>query len=223
VNLPALNDAAMAPLREVLEDAQVEKTGHNLKFMQLLLRNEGVTLRGGRIDTMLVSYVLDPGRRDHTPGVLALEFLERPVPSHESPWQGEAGTAARRGSDGPGATLPASMRCCCSCATALRRSCKPGMEVLYETIELPSSCAVGDGVTGVAIDTVPLPRRVLPEGRERRAGDLRFGWERFNINSNPQLRVILFERLGLPVNSDEYGTATDASVLQELAEEDTSS
>jgi len=42
----------------------------------------------------------------------------------------------------------------------------------------------------------------------------------FNINSNPQLREILFEKLGLPViKRTATGPSTDASVLQELAEE----
>jgi DNA polymerase-1 len=42
----------------------------------------------------------------------------------------------------------------------------------------------------------------------------------FNINSNPQLREILFDKLGLPViKRTATGPSTDASVLQELAEE----
>ena len=41
----------------------------------------------------------------------------------------------------------------------------------------------------------------------------------FNINSNPQLREILFTRLGLPVlKKTSTGPSTDASVLQELAD-----
>jgi len=44
--------------------------------------------------------------------------------------------------------------------------------------------------------------------------------EEFNINSNPQLRRILFEKLQLPVKKKTAtGPSTDASVLQELADE----
>jgi DNA polymerase-1 len=43
--------------------------------------------------------------------------------------------------------------------------------------------------------------------------------EEFNINSNPQLRVILFEKLELPIRKrTPTGPSTDASVLAELAE-----
>jgi DNA polymerase-1 len=42
----------------------------------------------------------------------------------------------------------------------------------------------------------------------------------FNLNSTPQLRQILFERLGLPVlKKTKTGASTDASVLEELAAE----
>jgi DNA polymerase-1 len=44
--------------------------------------------------------------------------------------------------------------------------------------------------------------------------------EEFNINSNPKLREILFERLGLPVlKKTSTGASTDATVLQQLADE----
>jgi DNA polymerase-1 len=42
--------------------------------------------------------------------------------------------------------------------------------------------------------------------------------EEFNLNSTPQLREILFEKLGLPVlKRTKTGPSTDASVLEELA------
>jgi DNA polymerase-1 len=44
--------------------------------------------------------------------------------------------------------------------------------------------------------------------------------EEFNINSNPKLREILFEKLKLPVlKKTATGPSTDASVLQQLADE----
>jgi DNA polymerase-1 len=44
--------------------------------------------------------------------------------------------------------------------------------------------------------------------------------EEFNINSNPKLREILFEKLQLPVlKKTATGPSTDASVLQQLADE----
>jgi DNA polymerase-1 len=44
--------------------------------------------------------------------------------------------------------------------------------------------------------------------------------EEFNINSTPQLRVVLFEKLGLtPVKKTKTGPSTDADSLQKMAED----
>src|SRR5213078_2639328 len=44
--------------------------------------------------------------------------------------------------------------------------------------------------------------------------------EQFNVNSTPQLRVVLFEKLGLtPVKKTKTGPSTDADSLQKMAED----
>src|SRR4029077_4842972 len=65
-----------APLRELLEDASVKKTAQDAKFDILVLRTVGIRLQGLDFDTMVASYVLDPGRRSHGLDQLTLEFLE---------------------------------------------------------------------------------------------------------------------------------------------------
>ncbi len=82
-NLPPLASPALAPLRELLEDPAVRKTAQNGKYDLLVLRRAGVPLRGLDFDTMLASYVLDPGRRSHGLDMLALEFLERRTTSYQ--------------------------------------------------------------------------------------------------------------------------------------------
>ena len=64
-NLPPLNDPSMAPLRALLEDPAVQKVAQNAKYAVLVLRRAGITLGGLASDTMVASYVLDPGRRSH--------------------------------------------------------------------------------------------------------------------------------------------------------------
>jgi DNA polymerase-1 len=77
--------------------------------------------------------------------------------------------------------------------------------------------------TGIAIDVLwfqSLKERFQRE-RERVEQEIYVeAGEQFNINSNPQLRRILFEKLELPVKKrTATGASTDASVLQELADE----
>src|SRR5690606_27078699 len=76
---------------------------------------------------------------------------------------------------------------------------------------------------GVSIDAkwfASLKSRFRAE-RERVEQEIyREAGEEFNIASNPQLRVILFEKLELPIKKrTSTGPSTDASVLQELADE----
>ena len=53
----------------------VPKAGHNIKYDWQVLRRAGVELAGVAYDSMLASFVLDPGRRSHAIDALALEHL----------------------------------------------------------------------------------------------------------------------------------------------------
>ena len=83
VNLPAFDSDACAPLRALLEDASVKKMAQNAKYDMLVLRGAGVRIAGLEFDTMLASYVLDPGRRAHGLDLLAFEFLGHTMTSYD--------------------------------------------------------------------------------------------------------------------------------------------
>ncbi len=95
---------------------------------------------------------------------------------------------------------------------------------LLREVELPLVTVLAEMEwTGVAID-VPwfhsLKTRFEAARRELEAQIHAEAGEAFNVASNQQLRVILFEKLGLPVKKKTAtGPSTDASVLQELADE----
>lgn len=56
-------DVALA--KEIFEDSQIKKIGHNLKKLWHILDNQGIVLNGLSFDVMLASYLLSPGRRDY--------------------------------------------------------------------------------------------------------------------------------------------------------------
>ena len=76
---------------------------------------------------------------------------------------------------------------------------------------------------GVRIDIEFLNQlgRELNDECRRLVGEIHAqAGEEFNVNSTPQLRRILFEKLGLtPVKKTKTGPSTDADSLQKLAEE----
>jgi DNA polymerase-1 len=226
-NLPAITGEAMASLRALLADADVKKVAQNAKYDLLVLRSAGVPLDGLDFDTMLASYILDPGRRSHGIDQLAFERLGHTMTSYEQlcgkgrgqlPFDVVPVDAAR---DYSCEDVDVTWRLMDDMSPALEAS---GMRELFDTIEVPLVAVLADMEwEGIAIDLdwfASLKERFQRE-RERVEQEIyEAAGETFNINSNPQLRTILFEKLGLPVKKKTAtGPSTDASVLQELADE----
>lgn len=225
-NLPPLDSDEMKPLRDLLEDPAVRKTAQNAKYDVLVLRRAGIDLQGLDFDTMLASYVLDPGRRSHGLDVLALEFLDRSMISYTD-------VCGKGKSAVPFDQCPIDSARDYACEEAdmalrMRGVFEPqldsaGVRSLLQEIEIPLIHVLARVEwNGIYID---LPWfRSLKERfrREREAVEKQIHTEagtEFNINSNPQLREILFTRLGLPVlKKTSTGPSTDATVLQELAD-----
>jgi DNA polymerase-1 len=225
LNLPPLRSEALRPLAELLEDPGVAKVGQNLKYDLLVLRRGGVDLRGIAFDTMIASYLLDPGRREHGLDSLALQHLNQrtmtyeelcgkgrhQVPIAECPLERVLEYA------GEDADIP----------LRLRELFQPDLERfaldrLFTTIEMPLVPVLADMEwAGIRIDTeffAALSRRLERDLALIREDIYKEAGGEFNISSTPQLREILFERLGLPViKRTKTGPSTDASVLEELA------
>ena len=228
-DLPPIGDRAMTPLRELLADPDVPKVGHQIKSDWLALRRAGVELGGIPFDVMLASFVLDPGRRSHGLEALAAEHLhlklsdtggpsrgKREVP----PWELAPADAAREW----GVAADAILR--------LRRHFRPqltrlALEALLEEIELPLVPVLVDlEWRGIAVDVDRLRELSREFGQElerlERAIFAEAGTD-FNINSTPQLRHVLFEKLQLPMlKKTKTGASTDEDVLVELAAMDLS-
>jgi DNA polymerase I len=225
-NLPSLDDPSMAPLRALLEDPAVAKVAQNAKYDLLVLRRAGLTLSGLVSDTMLASYVLDPGRRSHGLDLLALEFLDHTMTSYED-------LCGKGKQELPYDVVPIACARDYSCEDVdvtwqLEQRFRPQLEAqqiyeLYRDVEVPLVGVLADlEWAGVEIDIPWFASLKERFARERQRVEQEIyvsaGGE-FNINSNPQLREVLFERLKLPIlKKTVTGPSTDASVLQELAE-----
>lgn len=227
VNLPPITDEAMAPLRALFEDAGVPKVAHHAKYDLLVLRRAGVVVHGLDFDTMLASYVLDPSRRSHAIDTLAVELLGVAMTGYDE-------LCGKGKQEIPFDEVPIIGARDYACADAdiawrLRAVLAPklaahALEPLLCDIELPLVHVLAEMEwTGITID-VPwfhsLKARFEVARREVETQIHAEAGETFNIASNPQLRTILFEKLGLPVKKKTAtGPSTDASVLQELADE----
>jgi DNA polymerase-1 len=225
-NLPPLDSPEMQPFRDLLADPTIRKTAQNSKYDLLMLRSAGITLAGLDFDTMLASYVLDPGRRSHGLDVLALEFLDHTM----TPYTDLCGKG-RTAIPFDECPVPAARDYACEdadMALRLRRVFEPQLETyeltkLLDGVEIPLVGVLAEMEwTGIAIDLplfASLKQRFQAEREVVEKQIYEAAGVEFNINSNPQLRDILFGKLNLPViKRTSTGPSTDAAVLTELAE-----
>ena len=224
-NLPPITDPALRPLVDLLVDPSVPKAGHNIKYDWQVLRRAGVELGGVAWDSMVASFVLDPGRRSHAIDALSLEHLGRPMTQYTD-------LTGRGRTQIPFAEVPvraAADYCGADSATVLelRAIFAPELEQhrlggLLHTIEMPLMEVLVDMEwTGIAIDSALFARLSSEFGAElKRLEGLVWAaaGEEFNVNSPKRLAVILFEKQGLPVlKKTKTGPSTDAEVLEHLA------
>jgi len=224
-NLPPLDSAAMAPLAQLLADPAVPKIGHELKADILALRRQGAAVGGVRDDTLLSAFLLEPGRRSYDLEAVSLERLGEPLPAREAlvGTGRSARPAAEVSPSEAAAWLGARGRAVRALAEPLQREIDAhGLADLLHEVEIPLLHVLADMEwTGIAVDTDRLAELSRTFGAELRTLEQAIHAEAgtdFNINSTPQLRHVLFEKLQLPVlKKTRTGPSTDADVLAELA------
>src|SRR4051812_43709021 len=193
--------AALDALRPILEDASLNKEGHDLKFDAIVLARHGVTLRGLDVDTMLASYLLDATRSGHLIEDLALEHTNYKALSQED----VCGRGAKAMSL---AEVPVEAAVVYACeradlvgqlAPALRALlAKEELTEVYRTLELPLvPVLMAVERAGVRVDTAALAgqsQKVDLELAQRSATIFQMAGGEFNINSPKQLADILFDK-----------------------------
>jgi len=214
-------------LREILENKEIAKVGHNIKYDAEVLKRHGVKLKGLYFDTMIASYVINPGLKQHNLDYLAQFYLNhRMISYHEVVGHGkkelnfseiEVERAGEYSCEDADVTLKL-MR-------VLDLKLKSDQnEGLFHNLEMKLVPVLMDmEMTGIRIDT-----RFFEEMSDRFGGHIKeiekeiydeAGME-FNINSPQQLGYILFEKLQLPSQKKTSKTkrySTDMKVLKKLS------
>jgi len=221
-NLPALTSEALAPLRALLADPAVRKAGHDIKASWVALARAAVPFAGVAYDSMIASFVLDPGRRSHALDDLAREHLSVELRT----------TAQLVGKERTLAEVPPAEAAGVSAAQAemvLRLEATFRSDIkehhltrLLDEIEIPLIPVLVDmEAAGILVDRELLGEMSRGFSKELTGLELdiyRAAGGEFNINSTPQLRTVLFERLKLPVQKrTKTGASTDVEVLEQLA------
>jgi DNA polymerase-1 len=213
-------------LRPVLENPSIQKIGQNLKYDYIVLRSAGIRLAGIAFDTIVASYLLDAGSRNHTLDELARRYLQ-----HETIKIKEligSGKNQKRMDQVPvaqvaeyaaeDAVVPLWLK-----PILEKKLAETELSELFRNVEMPLVEVLAElEYAGIRVDVDRL--RQLSERHGQRLVSLEreiyeIAGHEFNIASPKQLQQVLFEELKLPVvkKTAKTGPSTDAEVLEELA------
>lgn len=213
-------------LRPVLENPETEKVGQNVKYDLLVLQRAGVTLGGPITDSMVLSYLLESGERNHNLDQLSQRLLDhRMIPISDLIGKGKSQLRMdevdiARVTEYAAEDADATWRIE---EILNRRVREEGLWDLYATLERPLIRVLAKmEADGVRVD-VELLQRLSREFAERlttiETEIYVLAGHTFNIASPAQLRQVLFDELKLPTLQKTPGgeASTAQEVLEELA------
>jgi len=210
--------SSLAPVAAFVAAQDAPKWTHDAKAFERAVLRAGGVVAGVAFDTMLAGYLLDPASAEYPLPALCERYLGTDVLGSveeedegqlfaEAPWRPVAAEAAAV------ALLTPVME---------EQIDAKGLRPLLEDVELPlASVLARMEARGVRLDVAYLAE--MGQSVRDRMATLRTtvytqAGEEFNLNSPPQLRTILYEKLGLqPGKKTPKGElSTDASVLEKL-------
>ncbi|GBC86566.1 DNA polymerase I [bacterium HR12] len=213
--------AAYAPLRSLdeLGDAlawSAPKWLHDAKEGETAILAAGGALGGVTFDTMLAAYLLDPAAGRYELRTLGERYLGADLLAGVEEAEGQLFGGSWR-------VVAAEAAAIALLAPVMAERLEAaGLRRLLEEVELPlSSVLARMQARGIALDVAYLRamgEEVRAQMEQLRAEIYRLAGEEFNLNSPPQLRQVLYEKLGLsPGKRTPKGQlSTDASVLERL-------
>jgi DNA polymerase-1 len=213
---------ALSIMMPVLENPAVAKIGHNLKYDMLLLRQEGIHVRGILYDTMVASYLLNPIKPDHSLQDAAVEHLahkKRPFTEVLGKRASFAEVPIEEATQYAAEDAELAMELKTILFDKLQSA---GLERIYFEIEMPLIYILTDmEETGIKINrkrSEELSKELDRELQGLESKIYMLAGSAFNINSPRQLGKVLFDDLGLkPMKKTKTGFSTSMDVLEELS------
>lgn len=220
-------DVVLRQLKPILENENIKKVCHHIKYKIEVLANYDIELRGIASDTMLLSYILNSASASHGLEQLALKHLEwRTINLDDVTGKGVKQITFPHVQIDKAAAYTAE---CADVTLQLYESLKAKIEseknlkTILDEMELPLIEVLARMErTGVLID----PKKLADQTQEFEKRLLELEKEAFaisgipfNMNSPKQLQEILFQKLQHPVieKTPTGQPSTADSVLQELA------
>ncbi len=212
--------------RGVFEDEKIKKAAHNAKFDVRVMQAAGVDVKGVYFDTMIASYLLDPGSRQHNLDALSFsEFGWEKINKDDL-----LGTGRNKISFSQVPDENMYLYCCEDADFTWRLVDRLGKQLkekaldeLFYDIEMPLIPVLAKMEnTGVMLDKDVLNK--LGKKVDKKISSLEkkiyeVSDKQFNINSPSQLKEVLFEKLEIStdgISKTKTGFSTAAAELDKL-------
>ena len=239
-------ETVISALKPVLENPDLPKCGHNLKFDAGILIRNGIKLQGAVFDTLLASQLVDTRTPSHNLDTLALLHLEHKMISFDELTSSASRSAvtddavnqaelfseenAQQKTIDEVPLAEATIYAAEDADVALRlyrfltpKLAEIGITELVRDIESPLAPVLAEmEYNGIVCDKAELKRQgtAIEKLVEDRQDEIHgIVGHRFNIDSPNQLAEVLFEELGFkPVKRTRGGKiSTDVTVLEALS------
>ena len=226
-------------LKEIFENKEIEKSGHNITQDYILLKQNGITMENIKFDTMVAAYILNPTNNKYEMPILVNEYLEIDINKYL-----EKDNVAKdrqeqinlfeqiEATQEENKTENVEKLKTSLYSYAVRKLeeilTKRLEEInatkLFQEIDMPTVEVLSDMQwNGMYVDEKELEEygTEIKEKIEILTKEIYELCEiEFNINSTKQLGEVLFEKLKLPVvKKNKSGYSTDVDVLEKLREE----
>jgi len=213
-------------LRPTFENEKIKKCAHNMKFDMRVMMNNGINVFGIDFDTMLASYLLNSGARQHNLDVVTFSELGfEKISTKELLGVGkEKKTFEELDVDRLGIysceDADFTNRLYIKLSKAIK---KEGFTKLLNNIEIPVISILAEmEEDGIELDSKFLNK--LSKSTHRKLETIQAGiWKEagveFNINSTKQMKEILFEKLAIDtagISKTKTGFSTSADELEKL-------
>ncbi len=218
-------DHALTALKPLMENPAIKKIGQNIKYDLLVLSNYAIAVQGISFDTMIASYLLNPGKPSHGLDAIALEYLNyKTITYAEVTGTGKkqisfSAVDVKTATRYSGEDADIALRLKQKLAQMLQEQ---NLDKLFRELEMPLMEVLADMErAGVKID--PIVLNAISHKLEREINNIEIiiyelAGMTFNINSPKQLAEILFGKLQLaPQKKTKTGFSTNVDVLEELA------
>ena len=226
-------------LKEIFENKEVEKYGHNLTQDYIILKQKGITMENIKFDTMVSAYILNPTNNKYEITILLNEYLEideneyleKNNVTEEKQEQinlfEQMNTKQEENKTENAEKYKVSLYAY-GIAKLKEKLTEKLEEInaikLFKEIDMPTVEVLSDMQwNGMYVDEKELEEygTQIKEKIEILTKEIYELCEaEFNINSTKQLGEILFEKLKLPVvKKNKSGYSTDVDVLEKLKEE----